>query len=295
MKPAPTAVIGYGLLACGLWLWPASPRAEAQPVRDDRDSQQRVDEERPPAAETEAAVPDDPTADPRADDEPGRSSGRRHRRKSSDFAGPRSRDARPRDMRPAGPHHDDRDRSPDFLTPQEREELMAFAKEHFPKMYELLRGSPRAHQHRLLRRVGWSMLRLMRLHHHDPELAEKLIAEHKIEMELAQLRRDYREFPSEAARENIKQKMRELLEQRFDLRQQRLELEIRALEKRLEEARRRLVRQEDDRQRLVDTEVERIIDHLQDERIWSPSLPLLGAESDDPGVPSGHHKPHEPR
>jgi len=276
MKPAPTAVIGYGLIACGLGSWLASPRAEAQPAQGERDSQQRVDEERPPASAPEAE-PHDPAAGPRAD-EPGRVGARRHRPGSRGFSGPRSRNARSHDKRPPGPRHDDRDRSPDFLTPQEREELMAFAKEHFPKMYELLRGSPRAHQHRLLRRVGWPMLRLLRLYRHDPELAEKLIAEHKIEMELAQLRRDYREFPSEAARENIKQKMRELLEQRFDLRQQRLELEIRALEKRLEEARQRLVRQEGDRQRLVETEVERIIDQLQDERMWSPSLSPLGAE-----------------
>jgi len=293
MKPAPTAVIGYGLVACGLWLWLASPRAEAQPVPGERDSQQLGDAERPPASEP-GAEPNDPAAGPHAD-EPGRSGSRRHRRESRDFAGPRSRNARPREMRPPSPRRGDRDKFPDFLTQQEREELMAFAKAHFPKMYEMLHSSPRAHQHRLLKRVGWSMLRLMRLYGHDPELAEKLIAEHKIEMELAQLRRDYREFPSEAARENIKQKVRELLEQRFDLRQQRLELEIRALARRLEEARQRLVRQEGDRQRLVDTEVERVIDQLQDQRRWAPSVPPLGAEPDHPDVPSGHYKPHERR
>jgi len=294
MKPVPTAAMAYGLLACVLWLWPGLPRAEAQPVHGDRDSQERVDEERPPAGETEAGGPSDPTASPRAD-ENGHPGGRRQRRESRDFAGARSCDGRPRDMRPPGPRLEHRDRAPDFLTPQEREELMAFTQEHFPRIYELLRDSPRAHQHRLLKRVGWPMLRLLRLHRHDPELAEKLIAEHKIEMELAQLKRDYLEFPSEAARENIKQKMRELLEQRFDLRQQRLELEIRALEKRLEEARQRLARQEGDRQRLVDTEVERIIDELQNERMWGSSIPPFGAETDRFDLPLEPPEPQERR
>ena len=70
MKPAPTAVIGYGLLACGLWLWLASPRAEAQPVPGERDSQQLGDAERPPTSEP-GAEPYDPAAGPHAE-EPGR-------------------------------------------------------------------------------------------------------------------------------------------------------------------------------------------------------------------------------
>ncbi len=114
-------------------------------------------------------------------------------------------------------------------------------------------------------------------------------------MELAQLRRDYREFPSEAARENIKQKMRELLEQRFNLRQQRLELEIGALARRLEEARQRLARQESERQRLVDTEVERVIDQLQDQRTWAPSVPPLGAEPEPPDLPLDRPESRERR
>jgi len=289
MKPALTTVIGCGLCACGLWLWPAYPRAEAQQVQGDQDSRPRVDKESPPSTEAESE-PHPPILHPRSD-EPDRLGNRRYRREFHDPADIRPRDDRAREMRPSGPRLDDWNQAPDVLTEKEREELMAFAKEHFPRMYELLRSAPREHQHRLLRRVGWPMLRLLRLNRHDPELAEKLIAEHKIEMELDQLRRDYQEFPSEAARESIKQKMRALLEQRFDLRQQRLELEIRALEKRLDEARQRLDRQEAERQRLVDTELDRVIDQLQEERLWGPSLPPLDVETDRPDEPLDRPEP----
>lgn len=289
MKPILTTVIGYVLCTCGFWLWLACPRAEAQPVPGDRDVQQRVDEERFPETK-----PGDPDASPRGG-EPDRPGGRRHWREFRRPDDPNLHDARPRQMRPPGPRKDGPDSAPDFLTEKEREELMAFTKEHFPKMYELLRDSPRAHQRRMLRRVGWPMLRLLRLQQHDPQLAEKLIAEHKIEMELAQLKRDYRDFPSEAARENIKQKMRAILEQRFEIRQQRLELEIQALQKRLEEARERMARQEADRQKLIDAEVERLIDRLQDERMWGSSLPLFGEEPQHPNLPLGHPEPQEHR
>lgn len=283
MKPTLKVVMGYGLLACILLLGPTLPSVSAQPAGRDRPPPPRMDEERPP----EAGL-NDPMAGPR-EGEPRCPGGRRHWRGARGSEGPPPpREGHPRPMRPPGPRDDN---APDFLTEKEREALMAFAKEHFPQIYELLKGAPPEHQHRILRRVGWPLLRLMRLQRHDPELAEKLIAEHKIEMELAQLKRDYQEFPSESARESIKQKMRTLLEQRFDLRQKRLELEIRALEKRLEEARQRLDRQESNRQKLVDAEVERMIDQLQDERMWGPALPSLGAEPEPPGEPLGPPEP----
>jgi len=289
MKPVQIILLRFSFCTMALLLWPTCPRAEAQPVHGDRETLPRVEEERP------LDVPsDDPMAGPRAD-QPGRPDGRGHRCGLRDGEGPRFRGPRSGEMRPPGPRWEGPDKMQDFLSEKERKELLAFTKEHFPKMYELLSGARGELRDRMFRRVGWPMLRLLRLHRHDPELAEKLIAEHKIEMELAQLKRDYQEFPSESARESIKQKMRALLEQRFALRQQRLELEIQALEKRLVDARKRLDRQEADRQRLVDMEVERVIDQLQDKRMWGSALPSLGEESNHPGRPLDPPEPRERR
>lgn len=283
MKPVQTITMLFALCAVSLLFWPTCLHAEVQSGHDDQDVLQ-------PAGDR----PQDSGANPRAD-EFGRPDGRRHRRELHGEDRQRRRSLRSNDRGPRGPRRDDPDRMQDFLTEKERQELLAFTKEHFPKMYELLSRAKGEQQNRMLRRVGWPMLRLLRLHRHDPELAEKLIAEHKIEMELGELKRDYQEFPSESARASIKQKMRELLEQRFTLRQQRLELEIQALEKRLEEARKRLERQEADRQRLIDSDLERMVELLQDERMWGPGIPPLGQEPGPPGGPPDHPGPPGPR
>ncbi len=184
-------------------------------------------------------------------------------------AGP---DDRPRPSRSAGLHHElSGDDFRDFLTAQEREDLMNFTKEQFPELYERfqrMQSGNRPEFGRMLRQAGWPLLRLHRLQKHDPELAEKLIAEHKIEMKLVELRRDYREFTSESARERMRTEIRGLMEKRFDLRQARLELEIRDLEKRLQNARERLTKQSTTKQQIVDSELEHFTDMAGEDRGW---------------------------
>ena len=74
------------------------------------------------------------------------------------------------------------------LTPQEKEDLLAFAREHFPEMYKRLerfRQKDPATYGGAMRRLAGPMLRMMRLSKSNPELADALIVEHKVEMELA--------------------------------------------------------------------------------------------------------------
>jgi TolA-binding protein len=120
-----------------------------------------------------------------------------------------------------------------------------------------------------MRRFIWPMMRLMRLAEYDPELAEILIDEHKVEMELARLKRDYQVFPAESVRAQIKARMRSLLETRFDLRRQRLEREIRSLQERLEQARQRLQQQDTAKKSLIDAELETLVRELEEQ----PPLP----------------------
>ncbi len=207
----------------------------------------------------------------------GRSGSWRDRREGSDGSeGPR--------FGPRGPGFggEPREESFDFLTPEEREELLAFAEKHFPEVHERLTNAPYADRRRFFHQVGWRMLKLLRLQRHDPELADKLIAEQKIEMKLMELRRDYVEFPTASARDTIKTKIRQLMETRFDLRQARLELEIRELERRLLAARERLAKQEESKAQIVDLEIDRFIDEMEGRPAWdSPS----DAQDAPPGGP----------
>jgi len=158
-----------------------------------------------------------------------------------------------------------------FLSPKERREVLEFAKKHFPEVYERLRDLPdnRRRPYWRMQRFIWPMIRLMRLAKYDPELANILIEEQKVEMELARLKRDYVEFPAESVRAEIKAQMRALLERRFDLRRRRLEREIHSLQERLEQARRHLQQQNTAKSALIDTEMDTLIQHLEDQ----PPLP----------------------
>jgi len=154
----------------------------------------------------------------------------------------------------------------EFMTPTETEELMAFAKEHFPKIYEKLKyaqqSDQRAFRH-MLKRVGGHLYRLYRLHRHDPELAKILIAEHKVQMEIFELQRDYRQAQSTAERESIKTALREQLTKRFEFRQQHSKLEIEALRKRIEEQAKRLEESEQNKDKIIDQELNDIAKRLE--------------------------------
>lgn len=249
-------------------MWAAVALAEAQggpvvrPEADDRGAVTRGDE---------AVADDTAKRDGRQ-----RREGWRDRGDRSDppgaVAGERPRG--PRYMGGAGETSEDRD----FLTAEERERLRDFAKEHFPELAERLKTG------RVPQRVAWPLLRLMRMQKSDPELAAKLIEEHRIEMKLMEYRRGYKEAPPGTARENLRKSMRELLEQRFDVRQARLELEIRDLQKRIERARERLARQQANKAQIVDGELEHLTDTVEEASGGGEDRPSTSAT---PGGPAG--------
>ncbi len=185
--------------------------------------------------------------------------------------GPRRGIGRP--DRPPGPPTDGRGRfrgRPDpelFLSPEEREEVLEFAREHFPEIHERLQEDwddvPETRSAWRMQRLIWPMIRLMRIARYDPELADLLIAEQRVEMRLSELQRDYLAFPVDSVRVEIKQQMRVLFEERFGLRRQRLEREIRSLQERLEQARQQLQQQEQAKEALIDTELNQLIEDLE--------------------------------
>lgn len=274
------AACGAALLAC-CWVASAVARADEGKRRADEaraQSRPADDGDRPGAREQERPGPWF-RGGPGQDGYSGRGRGRdreEDKERSDSFR---------TDDRSRGPRTGDGRDEGDWLTGDERKELAAFIKEHFPELHEKmqrLQSEDRPGFNRMAPRMTWPMLRLMRLYKYDPELAEKLIAEHRIEMQLEELRRDYREFPEGSAREEIRERIKGLLEQRFDVRQQRLELEIRALEQRLARAKERLDTQRANKPRLVDDEFDRYMEHIEDMQMWrGPDGPRPREKEDD--------------
>ena len=105
--------------------------------------------------------------------------------------------------------------------------------------------------------------KVMHLSKSDPRLADALIAEHRVEMEIAELQASYDAQRPDADPEKARSKVRELVEKRFDLRQQRLTMEIEGMRKRLDEAMARLSQQAANRAQLIEAEARRTMDRLE--------------------------------
>ena len=211
------------------------------------------------------------------------------------WPGPGGFEGGPQDAgRPGGPHHGGPDEP--VLSPQEKEELLAFVRDHFPELYGRLQrfqsSDPGAYD-RAVRRLTFPMLHMMRVSKNDPQLAEKMIAEHRVELELADLQSRYAAQTTNADREQTRSQIRQLVEKRFDLRQQRLELEITNMQKRLDQARSHLTQQAASRPQLIDADVKRMIDHSGKEHHGGSKTPPKTEgpprtdSSDPPPAPSG--------
>jgi len=159
----------------------------------------------------------------------------------------------------------------EFLTPTEKEELMEFAKEHFPEIYERLsaaRDSDPQTYDRMLRTVGRWMMDILRWHKHDPELTKTMIGEHKARMQIYTLRKQYRRAMGDSERERLEAELRTTLEKHFEYRLKRIEHEIENLRKRLEEQAQQLEERKKNKDQIIDKELKRIISDPKD-RLFS--------------------------
>ena len=193
-----------------------------------------------------------------------------------------------------GPQHGGPDGP--VLTTQEKEELLAFVRDRFPELYQRLKRfqdtDPDACG-RAVRRLAMPMHHMMRATKNDPQLADMMIAEHRVELELDDLQGHYAALTSDADRQQTRSRTRQLIEKRFDLRLQRLEMEIRNMQKRLDQAQSHLTQQAASRPQLIDAEVKRMVNRLEKEHRGGaktkPSAegPPHAGSGDRPPAPSG--------
>ncbi|MBI4581602.1 MAG: hypothetical protein HY718_18030 [Planctomycetes bacterium] len=150
-----------------------------------------------------------------------------------------------------------------MIRPEEIAELLAFTEEHFPDVHdELVRRrqeGPRSLR-QAVQRLGPSMKRLMLLMRENPREAEHVIRMQKLEMQLHRKRGRYQWARTDEERAAIREEMQRLLEQRFDLRIERLKVEIADLRQRLDEQTKRLEEQGQHKQQIIEDELARLFD-----------------------------------
>jgi hypothetical protein len=148
------------------------------------------------------------------------------------------------------------------LSPEQEARLMEFASKNFPQLHQRLiavRDSNPILFGQMIKRVRGPISEIMRVQERNPELAEKLIQAHRIEIEITDLRGQYLSAGTDQQREQIKSKMRELVTRRGELRLERLKDEVRDLEKRLDQAKNEVVRREKNKDQIVEQEMKKFL------------------------------------
>ena len=161
---------------------------------------------------------------------------------------------RPRFGQRMGPHGD--------LDPKQMEEFMEFARKEFPLLYERMKQAREKHPRgwgKVAGPLGRQMLHMMQLKRENPELAKTVIDQHRHEMKVADLHRQFRQARTQQERDAIASEIRSELTTGFKLRLQRLKLEIAQLEKRLEEAKKSLTEQEQNKSSLIDGHLKKLL------------------------------------
>lgn len=175
---------------------------------------------------------------------------------------------------PRGPRWDD-------MPESQREAVLNFVEEHFPRMAvqldHLQQAAPQKYDRRM-NRVAGEMRRLMDIQARDPRRATALIRERQVGLEIQDLARKYRAAKDDDEKKRVRKTLRELVAKEFDNRMERRSVEVRQLESKLEELKSRLSEMESVRDKMLERRMRELLDKKSkkqaDER-----------EEDDPGLP----------
>ena len=148
------------------------------------------------------------------------------------------------------------------LSQAQKRELLAFIEEQFPVMareLESLKEQRPEVFNRRLRRIAPDMHRLMDTMRTDPERAQLLIQERKLELRIRLATRRHHLSTDDEEKAALRVELRGLLGEMFDCRRQRRELEIHDLEGRIAELKAELASMKTRRERIIERQLQ---DHL---------------------------------
>jgi hypothetical protein len=146
------------------------------------------------------------------------------------------------------------------LSPEEVDRLMTFMQRNFPLMYQRLnrvRERDSAQFQRMINRHARSLLPMLNAARNNPELAQKMIAEHRARLEIQDLKDKYTHAADPDERARLREEMRRHMDVAFEARLERLRMEVQKLQQRLDDAKQQLSVQEQNKSRLID-------EHLND-------------------------------
>jgi len=163
----------------------------------------------------------------------------------------------PDDLAPGDRNDRRRHRLPAKLTPQQHQALMGFLAEHFPDMHDRLSHQPKTAPAARGRMFG-QLWHLYQTYQRHPNLGRVLIADQKLEFRIRRHARSHAAATAPDARDQLRQDLRRMLAEQFDLRLQRRRLELQELQARLEDQKQRLERLEQSRQDVIHRRLERL-------------------------------------
>jgi len=146
------------------------------------------------------------------------------------------------------------------LSEEDQEDVLRFVEQYFPELNEELQKlrdeQPWLYERRI-RRVAPEMLELMELMEADPQRGRLAVRERVLDLKLRQLLHRYRQTADETKLEELRIQIREVLTRKVDCRLERYELEIRDLQRRIDDVRGQLEKAQTRRETLIDEMLQR--------------------------------------
>ncbi len=152
----------------------------------------------------------------------------------------------------------------DRLSDEDFDEMLRFLDQHFPERAQELRWLRDENNPRFRVRAGRMFPRLRQLMmelRDDPESGRLAVENERLEMKVRGLAQEYAGTPEsdEPRRTQLRRQMRAMLDEQFDVRQQRMQREIARLEQRLGSLRERIENQQQRRDVMIDTRLDNLL------------------------------------
>ena len=150
-------------------------------------------------------------------------------------------------------------------------EIIAFVEQHMPHMLQRLnrlRAVEPDEYHEHLREIAHHIAGYREMQEVAPEIAKALLRSRQVEQECHALAERIHETDDERERGELTTRLRAMLEEVFDLRLKRPELQIRRMEREIEEIRAAIEKRKENREAIVERRLQEMVGREDDALGW---------------------------